>query len=550
MPGSKKYFESKAVRVRAKVFGLALLFLFVTGAKADPIRKNEVEDLNIIISQVVGGEPNVLLIADYSGSMVRNWAEKQVGNWDGTDNSGTIGDCEELYSTSSSEGRRMAAHCSENVAGVSVCGSRHAGGSGVVSNQQELLDFVACIQNPPGGGPPGLTNTQISTVYDQLCGNNNGYLGETIFDCSGNEYAEAAAAMDAWAGFTQCSSVNCNASGGTSRACDTSTEYGNFKDCMKAVQAITVNKTQNCANSGEANCSGEPRYGSSRVDMLHSVLFDFLDADDSLADKMCDDPSKLFDGASTSISCKDFMATTFRVVRQIARDDGSPSSNRRLPITGSNNTKLNDELTDDDREELGIGIRPLTYSGVGHWPNSGNGCTSQSTFRLAQGGFAGTSDSHPQGIWDFYRRELAFGGTPLAWVLGLDDRNNGGNQGGNVINDDVLGAFKVELQTDPSIECRPEFVIVITDGEDTCAGDPNGQNGQTSGSLTTNANRRSSIQAVSNVRTFYSRNPVQNRGAKLQEGNTYVRDWDWYTRSRCEKDPGSNGSPGARTRRA
>ncbi len=517
MPGSKKYFESKAVRVRAKVFGLALLFLFVTGAKADPIRKNEVEDLNIIISQVVGGEPNVLLIADYSGSMVRNWAEKQVGNWDGTDNSGTIGDCEELYSTSSSEGRRMAAHCSENVAGVSVCGSRHAGGSGVVSNQQELLDFVACIQNPPGGGPPGLTNTQISTVYDQLCGNNNGYLGETIFDCSGNEYAEAAAAMDAWAGFTQCSSVNCNASGGTSRACDTSTEYGNFKDCMKAVQAITVNKTQNCANSGEANCSGEPRYGSSRVDMLHSVLFDFLDADDSLADKMCDDPSKLFDGASTSISCKDFMATPFRDVRQIARDDGSPSSNRRLPITGSNNTKLNDELTDDDREELGIRIRPLTYSGVGHWPNSGNGCTSQSTFRLAQGGFAGTSDSHPQGIWDFYRRELAFGGTPLAWVLGLDDRNNSGNQGGNVINDDVLGAFKVELQTDPSIECRREFVIVITDGEDTCAGDPNGQSGQTSGSLTTNANRRSSIQAVSNVRTFYSRNPVQNRGASYKK---------------------------------
>ena len=55
MPGSKKYFESKAVRVRAKVFGLALLFLFVTGAKADPIRKNVVDDLNVIISQVVGG---------------------------------------------------------------------------------------------------------------------------------------------------------------------------------------------------------------------------------------------------------------------------------------------------------------------------------------------------------------------------------------------------------------------------------------------------------------------------------------------------------------
>ena len=136
MPGIKKFLESKAVGVRAKVFGLALLFLFVTGAKADPIRKNEVEDLNVIISQVVGGEPNVLIIADYSGSMVRNWGESQLGNWD---TSGTIADCEELYSTSSSEGRRMAAHCSENVAGVSVCGSRHAGGSGVVSDREELL---------------------------------------------------------------------------------------------------------------------------------------------------------------------------------------------------------------------------------------------------------------------------------------------------------------------------------------------------------------------------------------------------------------------------
>ncbi len=391
---------------RVKALSLVFLLLLVTGAQGEPVRKNEIEDLNIIISQIVGGEPNVLVITDYSGSMLRGWAGTQAGNWDEDDDSGVIEDCEDLYYTGSSEGRRLAAHCMENVAGVSVCGSRNAGGSGIVSNRDEMLNFVSCIENPPGGGPAGLSSYEMSVVYDQLCGNNNGYLGETIFDCGGNEYAEAAAAMDAWAGFTLCSSTNC--SGSTSAACETSTEYNNFKSCMQNVRDITINKPKNCKNSGETDCSGEARYGSSRVDMLHSVLFDFLDADDSLADKMCDDPTRLFDGTSTSISCKDFMATPFRDVRQIARDDGSPSSNRRLPITGSSNTKLDDELTDDDREELGLRLRPLTYSGVGHWPNSGNGCTSQSTFQLAQGGFAGTSDSHPQNIWRFLQKGACF----------------------------------------------------------------------------------------------------------------------------------------------
>jgi len=491
---------------RVKALCLVLFLLLVTGAQGEPVKKNEIEDLNIIISQIVGGEPNVLIITDYSGSMLRGWAGTQAGNWDEDSDGGVIDDCEDIYSTGSSEGRRLAAHCIENVAGLSVCGSRSAGGSGIVSNRDEMLNFVSCIENPPGGGPAGLTNTEINTIYDQICGNNNGFLGETISDCSGNEYAEAAAAMDAWAGFTQCASVYCNASGsGNTRACDTSTEYNNFKNCMRSAQDITVNQTQNCANFGDDACAGEPRYGSSRVDMLHSVLFDFLDADDSLADKMCDDPSMLFNGVSSSITCRDYMYTPFRNVRRIAREEDTNSSSR-LPITDGPNTYLINELTIEDAEELGVRLRALQYSGIGRWSS----CTSSSTFRLLPEPFS-EPGKNIRDTWDFFRKERASGGTPLAWVLGFDDNSRSNTSGGNTIVNDAIYAFKSELETDPAISCRPQFVIVITDGEDTCAGQPSGPSGsgQTSGSLTTNANRRSSIQAVSNLRTHYARDPVR-----------------------------------------
>lgn len=518
-------FKKRSTLQRAVIFPFIFSLLLVTGALADPITKNEVEDLNIIISQIVGGEPNVLLITDYSGSMLRSWGGGQVGNWDEEDNSGVVEDCEELFNCNSftantnaySQCTRSAAHCMENIANLSVCGSKNNNGFGIVGTEQDLLSDIDCILNPPEGGGPALTTTQINMIYDQVCGNNDGVYGETIANCDNNgvqdnEYSQAAAAMDSLAGFTQCASQYCI--GGTSPGCDNTTGYNNVKTCVQTLQAININKTENCKIPGNPNCQGQPRYGSSRMDILHSVLFDFLDADDSLAGKMCDDPSELFDGQNTSISCQDYMTTPFRNVNQIVRDDGNPSSNRNLPITGAGDTKLVNELTDEDGDELGIRIRPLSYSGKDNW----NGCTDQNTFRLAQGGFAGGSESNLRNIWSFYRRERGEGGTPLAWVLGFDDSNNNGGTGGNVINNDALGAFKVELQSDPSIECRPEFVIIITDGEDSCAGDPNGQSGQTSGGLTTSANRRSSIQAVSNLRTYYSRHAVQN------QGNTYKKE--------------------------
>ncbi|MFI5323769.1 MAG: pilus assembly protein [Thermodesulfobacteriota bacterium] len=242
-----------------------------------------------------------------------------------------------------------------------------------------------------------------------------------------------------------------------------------------------------------------------------STIFEFLDAGNSLGTLKCNDPNKLYDGKNTSISCQDFMLTPFRNVRQIVRDDGTPTANTNLPITNGASQKLINILSTNDANLLGLRMLPETYSGTGNWSS----CTSASTFRLATGGFTNPNQSNLQNIWSFFRRQVSGGGTPLAWVLGFDNNNNTtGTTGGNVVTNDALGAYKTELQTDPSIQCRPEFVIVITDGEDTCSGQPNGPSGsgQTSGSLTTDANRRSSVQAVSNLRTYYSVNAVQNNG--------------------------------------
>lgn len=509
-------FKTEITPQRIAIFSFIFSLLLVTGAWGDPITKNEVEDLNVIISQVVGGEPDVLFITDLSGSMIRAFGGSQVGSWDDDIDGGALNICEDVQCNGNCNNfvkRSLAAYCAENITDLADCGSKYCtGGLGTCDTQGEFNNFLACI-NSKGT----LTQTQINNVLDLWCGNNNGTYSAVSDACGVNdgfspdgsqEYEGAAAALDSLANLTQCSATYCRTN--SDPACDTSTEYTNFRNCMLNSQAIDTNKLENCTG-GTLNppyCRGIPTYGTSRLDGLMSVIFDFLDADDSLATKMCDDPNHLYDGTSSSVTCQNYMFTPFRNVRQIVRDDGSPPSNRNLPITNGADTKLANELTDADGEILGLRIRPLTYSGEGNW----NGCTDQNTFRLAQGGFAGASQANLGNIWSFFRRQQGAGGTPLAWVLGFDDSNNNGNQGGNVINNDVLGAFKVELQSDPSIGCRPEFVIIITDGEDTCAGDPNGQNGQTTGILTTDANRRSSIQAVSNLRTYYVRNPVQNQG--------------------------------------
>jgi len=484
-----RLFRDKAYKLKIII---ALIFLTcVTGAHGDPIIRNDVEDLDILISQFVGGQPNVLTILDLSGSMGRNHGGAQVGNWD---NSDVFFRCEADAGTGTVNGRILSSHCAEEVAGTAVCGTANCGQDGRCDDQSEFDAQVACVQT----NAPSLN---MGPIFTLLCG------GSAPSACNTNaERINASAAIEAAGNLSQCmGATNCKLSGDNNPACDTTNDYNRFKNCMLALQSIGPNKDDACVG-GTPNCSGVPRFGSSRLDIALDVFFSFLDSDNSLNSKFCDDEGSLFTGAAnSSISCQDYMETPFRDVTAKVRGTGTGF---RLPITNATDTPLIDELTDEDADILGIRFRPMAYSGPG-WA----GCTAGNTFQLPQGGFAGASKADLENVWKFYRNQTANGGTPLAYVLGLDD-NSASN---STIPNDALGAYRVELQTDPSIGCRPEFVIVITDGEDTCSGQCSVTSGSCNGGATTNANRRSSVQAVSNLRTHYTRNQVQNSGQQYKK---------------------------------
>ncbi|MGH7792663.1 MAG: hypothetical protein ACREOB_10160, partial [Thermodesulfobacteriota bacterium] len=184
------------------LFALIVL-TFVTGAHSEPIIENEVEDLDIIISQFVGGQPNVLTILDLSGSMGRNFGGTEIGNWDDSDaffrcqdvcdsnkNSNCIGgdDTDSAFQNQ----RTLASHCAENMAGTAVCGTINCGQDGRCDDQSEFDAQVDCVQtNAP--------NLNISPIFSQICG------GPNDTDCDTNaERINAAAAIEAAGDLTQC----------------------------------------------------------------------------------------------------------------------------------------------------------------------------------------------------------------------------------------------------------------------------------------------------------------------------------------------------------
>ena len=176
-------FNSSSAQNLYKVFNICaiLLLLFVSGAKSDPIVKNEVEDLNVIISQVVGGEPNVLFIMDLSGSMERAFGGSQVGNWDNSADGGTLIDCEAFNCSGSCNDfikRSIAAHCAENVAGVSMCGSKYCNSIAGTCDTQDIFDeFLQCIDDESA-----LTDAEIEDQLDLWCGDNDGIYEPTTDD--------------------------------------------------------------------------------------------------------------------------------------------------------------------------------------------------------------------------------------------------------------------------------------------------------------------------------------------------------------------------------
>ncbi len=503
---SFKRFRSITYKLQLILFVVAIAM--ITGARAEEIIKNDVEDVNLLISSLLGGQSNILVILDSSGSMGLNFGGDQVAKWAQHSN---VAYCEYFWGNSYDR-----AQCIANATGTSPCGSISCTSKGgVCDNQEDFESFLQCIESPtdPRDG--------VSPWYGDLVGNGNAndsivddiYQKVVVEECGSpisdpnprtycdtvSEWQKAAAALDAYAlklahddepsTFPlDCASQYC--AGGSEAYCDT-TEYNDFKTCM---QSNRIQPTSTSCTNGEDCSHGE--YGSTRMDGALAAFFDLLDADDSLGDVLCDDPSMMFDGSNNSITCLDYMYTPFRDVRQIVKGTGTSS---KLPITARQDKPLLDVLNDDDADILGFRFRPMTYGGR----NSGGGCNSAS---IPQGGFAGSSKADLDNVWKFFRDIQPFGGTPLANTLGFDDNNSPNS----TIGKDALSAFRVELQTDPAISCRPEFAIVITDGQDTCSGEsPTYNTGRTTG----NSNRRSTIQAVSNLRTYYTRNPVQNRGS-------------------------------------
>src|SRR3990170_1352302 len=282
------------------------------------------------------------------------------------------------------------------------------------------------------------------------------------------------------------------------------------------MNSLRIQPTSTTCSSGILCSKGI--FGSTRMDMTQAAIFDLLDANDSLATKMCDDPNRLFDDMNTSIKCSDFMFTPFRDVGVIAKGTGGGV----LPLTGLDDTALINELTLEDTNILGIRPNIMTYGGenpTGSGASSITSCTDGADVDTDQGGFAGGSLEHITKVWRGVRGRKASGRSPMALALGFDDSKRS-NDAPPKVKEDALNIYDIALKTDIGISCRAEFIILITDGGDTCSGDcavlsgscacPPGNTTACLPAVTGNANRRSSIQASSNARTFYARNPVAN----------------------------------------
>jgi hypothetical protein len=513
--------------VRGRVYKIKILLVFfvlvfVTRAKGTEIIENQVEDLNILISQIVGGQPNVQILYDNSLSMGDNSGGSQVGNWDVdatiATSAGVLGTCESFQSLKDASGANAnyaVAHCAGNAAGINPCGSMACSPShtGTCQTQENFDRFITCIESTY---PNGVVSSAYAQAFGPICG------GPNPSDCNTDaERAEAASAIENitvkeanaadstnFPNLT-CGATQCYALGNES--CNDPTAFANFRTCMN-----TTLQAGNTCTSGP-DCT-KPKYGTTRWDAVVSTFFQILDADGSLGTKMCDDPQRLFDGTNTSISCTDFMTTPFRDVSSIVKGTGGNSS---LPITNAADTPLIDELTALDASEFSVRIRPITFGGGGKNDpppgdlSGGGSCTGNDITGQPQGGFAGGSIQSFSNIWKFFRDRRVGGRSPLANAIGFDDDN----RANSTIGEDVLDSFRVELQNDPACQCRAEFLVVVTGGLDNCSGDCSLPG--TSEACSTDAsgvpllvtgfsNMRSSIQATSNLRTYYARHPVTN----------------------------------------
>ncbi len=528
----------RQIFTRITIFTLLLAFMLVSGAQGRDIIKNQVEDIDILISQVFGGEPNVLMIYDSSLLMGVNFAGNQTGNWDDVDVTTTCNDpniqfvCAQQGATST-DCQSAIAHCTGNAAGLNPCGSLACSGSrsGTCEQGEQFLEFLECIEDTyPASIVDAAYTAAMPIACKQtgndprtLCFDGGGYLDEA-------ERAVAADFIENYALFLandqgvvltpnsrlnpafDTSSVpplNCGAS-----ACATGTDTD--KSCGNDFPAFdTCSNSTNIQPSATACTAGQscaPGFnGSTRLDMVIASFFDIIDADDSLQNTNCRDENGLLTGINNeTITCEEFLNTPFR-------DSGAITSvnNARLPsIGGGQAPRMIDLLDINDQRELGIRIRPVAF-GLGDLDGN-TSCTGNGAIAGPQGGFAGGSQLNIDNVWKFFRDLTPEGRSNLAGVIGIDDSSASNSTYG----DDALRDFRIQIQTGGTSECAPNFAIIISNGQDQCSGDGTALPGSVQSNTnfppeTGNANRRSTLQAVSNLRTHFVRNPQSSQSGNV-----------------------------------
>ncbi|MGB7293456.1 MAG: PilC/PilY family type IV pilus protein [Thermodesulfobacteriota bacterium] len=556
---------------KIKILLVFSVLVLVTGARGDEIIKNQVEDISILISQIVGGRPNVLLLYDNSLSMGDNFGGSQVASWDVDAVIGTCGSFQTLkkdltlppgnragqINHPTNSANYAVAHCAGNAAGLNPCGSIACSTSqtGTCQTPENFNRFLACIESRY---TPAIASSAYSQSFNSICG------GPNPSDCDTDaERAQAASAIenitvqqanlaDPANNPLTCGAEECLDDTIADKSCDDPGLFSNFMSCMDTpFVANSCEKTVIDPLTGlptivpdeDVNCT-KFKYGTTRWDAVVSTFFDILDADDSLGSLMCDDPNGLFTGSfvdngcgidpasptSGVVCCDQFMNTPFRNVSSIVKGTGDDTL---LPITNGEDTPIIDQLTPVDASEFDVRIRPMTFGGGGGNdapPGDLSGvdsCTGNDITGQPQGGFAGGSIQNFDNVWKFFRDRRVGGRSPLANAIGFDDDNTANS----TIGEDVLDSFRVELQTDPACACRAEFMIVVTGGLDNCSGDCSLPGTSGSCSVAANgvpllvtgfSNMRSSIQAISNLRTYYARHPVNCGGPLKKEVLTFV----------------------------
>ena len=271
-------YSSSTKIVQLSVLAVMLFAMLLPDAKAAPIVDNNTEDLDIIIQQIIGTEPNVVTILDLSGSMGRNYGGEQIGDWDGEDVFDRCG------GTGSENARSRTAFCAENIANLTICSSRTCTADGHrCETAEDLAAQVACVT-----AEGEITQEEIEDIYSEICG------GSTITACNNNgERNRAAAAMEAAAGLTQCSvASNCHTDNDDDNpSCNTTGDFNRFRDCMEEDPdqfVFSFLQEANCTG-GTTECFGDFEWGSSRMDVALNVIFNVLDADNSLSELECSD---------------------------------------------------------------------------------------------------------------------------------------------------------------------------------------------------------------------------------------------------------------------